>query len=199
LTPPDGRLVINAGRAMVCVSVTNLADRPIQVGSHYHFIETNPYLRFDRRKAYGRRLNILAGTAVRFEPGETKPVTLVDIAGNRVIRGGNNLCDGPVDPAKLEGIIASLVARGQTPLPANPLAALLSDRVWMWRRCAGFGHEDGQGSGGPPSPKRQRTGSSAEAGPAEVVVTREHFADIFGPSEGDVVRLGDTDLYIRGG
>jgi urease subunit gamma/beta len=89
-------IVINANRPTMSLTVTNLADRPIQVGSHYHFIETNPYLRFDRSKAYGKRLDIIAGTAVRFEPGETKNVQLVDIAGNRVIRGGNNLADGPV-------------------------------------------------------------------------------------------------------
>jgi urease subunit gamma/beta len=90
--------VLNEGRSVVSIRVTNTADRPIQVGSHYHFIEANPYLRFDREKAYGRRLDIAAGTAVRFEPGETKTVDLVEIAGRRVIRGGNNLADGPVSP-----------------------------------------------------------------------------------------------------
>jgi urease beta subunit len=74
-----------------------MGDRPVQVGSHYHFVETNPSLEFDREQAYGKRLDIPAGTAVRFEPGETKTVTLVDIAGNQVIRGGNNLADGPVN------------------------------------------------------------------------------------------------------
>ena len=95
-------IVINANRPTLILSVTNLADRPIQVGSHYHFIETNPYLRFDRAKSYGKRLDIIAGTAVRFEPGETKNVQLVDIAGQRVIRGGNNLADGPVSEAGLK-------------------------------------------------------------------------------------------------
>lgn len=66
------------------------------MGSHYNFIESNPLLEFDRLASYGKRLNIPAGTAVRFEPGETKTVTLVAIAGNRVVRGGNNVCDGPV-------------------------------------------------------------------------------------------------------
>ena len=79
--------------------VTNLGDRPVQVGSHYHFIETNAALRFDRGKAYGLRLDIPAGTAVRFEPGETKTVRLVAIAGKRVIRGGNNLAAGKVSAA----------------------------------------------------------------------------------------------------
>ena len=92
----DGELELNAGRGTVTLDVTNLGDRPVQVGSHYHFIETNAELRFDREAAYGKRLDIPAGTAVRFEPGETKNVTLVEIAGNKVIRGGNNLADGPV-------------------------------------------------------------------------------------------------------
>ncbi len=98
-------IVINANRPTLTLTVTNLADRPIQVGSHYHFIEVNPYLRFDRAKAYGKRLDIIAGTAVRFEPGETKTVQLVDIAGNRVIRGGNNIGDGPVSD---DGLIAAM-------------------------------------------------------------------------------------------
>ena len=98
----SGEITINADRPTQSLAVTNLADRPIQVGSHYHFIETNPYLRFDRAKAYGKRLDIIAGTAVRFEPGETKTVQLVDIAGAKVIRGGNNLADGPVSDAGLQ-------------------------------------------------------------------------------------------------
>src|SRR6266571_3468965 len=92
----DGDIELNAGRETVSLAVTNLGDRPIQVGSHYHFIETNPQLRFDRAKAFGKRLDIPAGTAVRFEPGETKTVKLVDIAGKKVIRGGNNLASGKV-------------------------------------------------------------------------------------------------------
>src|ERR1041384_7657353 len=96
-----GEIELNAGRETVTLAVTNLGDRPIQVGSHYHFVESNAQLRFDRAKAYGKRLDIPAGTAVRFEPGETKTVTLVDIAGARVIRGGNNLADGPVSEAGL--------------------------------------------------------------------------------------------------
>jgi urease subunit gamma/beta len=92
----EGDIELNAGRATVKVAVTNLGDRPIQVGSHYHFIETNSALEFDRDAAYGKRLDIPAGTAVRFEPGETKTVTLVEIAGKKVIRGGNNLASGKV-------------------------------------------------------------------------------------------------------
>jgi urease subunit gamma/beta len=92
----DGELELNAGRAVVSINVTNMGDRPVQVGSHYHFIEVNASLKFDRAQSYGKRLDIPAGTAVRFEPGESKTVRLVEIAGNRVIRGGNNLADGPV-------------------------------------------------------------------------------------------------------
>ena len=96
MTVQEGAIELNAGRKTIALEVTNLGDRPIQVGSHYHFIETNAALRFDRSAAYGKRLNIPAGTAVRFEPGETKPVSLVEIAGHKIIRGGNNLASGPV-------------------------------------------------------------------------------------------------------
>jgi urease subunit gamma/beta len=92
----DGSIVLNEGRRTVDLPVSNRGDRPIQVGSHYHFIETNKALLFDRRAAYGMRLDIPAGTAVRFEPGETKTVRLVAIAGARVIRGGNAWASGPV-------------------------------------------------------------------------------------------------------
>jgi urease subunit gamma/beta len=85
-----GDIVANEGRDTTRLPVTNTGDRPIQVGSHYHFVETNAALTFDRRAAHGMRLDIPAGTAVRFEPGETKTVSLVTIAGRRVIRGGNN-------------------------------------------------------------------------------------------------------------
>ena len=83
----DGEIELNAGRKTVTLSVTNTGDRPIQVGSHYHFFETNPALRFDLKRARGMRLDIAAGTAVRFEPGQTREVTLVALAGKRTIYG----------------------------------------------------------------------------------------------------------------
>jgi urease subunit gamma/beta len=92
----EGTIELNAGRTHITLPVTNTGDRPIQVGSHYHFVETNRALEFDRAAAYGFRLDIPAGTAVRFEPGETKTVPLVEIAGNRVIRGGIDFANGPV-------------------------------------------------------------------------------------------------------
>ena len=82
-----GDITLNAGRKTVTLTVANTGDRPIQVGSHYHFFETNPALKFDRKKARGMRLNIPAGTAVRFEPGQTRDVTLVALAGKRIVYG----------------------------------------------------------------------------------------------------------------
>jgi urease subunit beta len=82
-----GDIELNKGRKTVTLTVTNTGDRPIQVGSHYHFFETNPALKFDRSKTRGMRLDIAAGTAVRFEPGQTRDVTLVALAGKRAIYG----------------------------------------------------------------------------------------------------------------
>jgi urease subunit beta len=86
ITSP-GDIELNAGRKTVTLTVANTGDRPIQVGSHYHFFETNPALKFDRKKARGMRLDIAAGTAVRFEPGQTREVTLVALAGSRTVYG----------------------------------------------------------------------------------------------------------------
>ena len=83
----DGEIELNAGRATVTLTVANSGDRPIQVGSHYHFFETNPGLKFDRDKARGMRLDIAAGTAVRFEPGQSRDVQLVELAGKREVYG----------------------------------------------------------------------------------------------------------------
>ena len=83
----SGDIPLNEGRKTVTVKVTNTGDRPIQVGSHYHFFETNPALKFERKKARGMRLDIAAGTAVRFEPGQTREVQLVALAGKRTIYG----------------------------------------------------------------------------------------------------------------
>jgi urease subunit beta len=83
----DGDITLNSGRKTMTVPVTNTGDRPVQVGSHYHFFETNPALKFDRKKTRGMRLNIPAGTAVRFEPGQTRDVTLIPFAGGRKVFG----------------------------------------------------------------------------------------------------------------
>src|SRR4029077_15753995 len=94
-----GAIVANAGRKIVRVVVKNRGDRPIQIGSHYHFFEANRGLAFDRKAAYGMRLNIAAGTAVRFEPGEEKAVELTEFGGARVMHGGNGLVAGALGAA----------------------------------------------------------------------------------------------------
>ena len=83
----EGEITLNAGRKTVTLTVANTGDRPIQVGSHYHFFETNPALKFDRKKARGCRLDIAAGTAVRFEPGQTRDVRLIELSGARKVYG----------------------------------------------------------------------------------------------------------------
>ena len=92
----DGEIELNRGRRTAVLTVTNTGDRPIQVGSHYHFFETNPALKFDRKRARGMRLDIAAGTAVRFEPGQTRTVTLVALSGDRIVHGFNGLVRGPL-------------------------------------------------------------------------------------------------------
>jgi len=92
-----GDIELNAGRATVTVSVANTGDRPVQIGSHYHFYETNPALAFDREPTRGFRLNIPAGTAVRFEPGQTREVELVAYTGDRVVYGFNGQIMGALD------------------------------------------------------------------------------------------------------
>jgi urease beta subunit len=96
----EGTLQLNVGRPTVEVEVANKGDRPIQVGSHYHFYETNPALSFDREKAYGFRLDIIAGTSVRFEPGQTKKVTLTAMAGLRRVVGFRGAVMGALDTGK---------------------------------------------------------------------------------------------------
>lgn len=94
--PADGEIVLNEGRKTNTILVRNTADRPIQVGSHYHFFETNKALEHDRSESFGMRLDIPAGTAVRFEPGDEKEVELVELAGKKYVYGLNNLTNGSV-------------------------------------------------------------------------------------------------------
>ncbi|CAJ2500548.1 Uu.00g034010.m01.CDS01 [Anthostomella pinea] len=158
-----GRVTLNEGRRRMRLVVTSRGDRPVQVGSHYHFVETNPQLEFDRRAAYGFRLDIPAGTSVRFEPGDAKTVTLVEIGGNRVIRGGNSLASGKVDLGRADAIIEAL-------------------------QKAGFAHEVGPG------------GDAALLGGGEVqaaTLDRAAYKTMFGPTTGDRVRLGATDIWIK--
>ena len=156
------RVSLNAGRAAVRLTVVNRADRPCQVGSHYHFFEANSWLEFDRAQAYGRRLHIAAGTAVRFEPGEEKTVVLVDVGGNRVGRGGNGLADGALTPANAAAALERALARGfrHTPEPSAP--------------C----------------------GIAEPGSDFDFSMSHDEYAAMYGPSEGDRVRLGDTALTL---
>ncbi|OAL47324.1 urease [Pyrenochaeta sp. DS3sAY3a] len=154
-----GRITLNEGRKRIKLKVKSMGDRPIQVGSHYHFIETNPQLHFDRVRAHGFRLDIPAGTSVRFEPGDTKTVTLVQIAGNQIIRGGNRLASGFIgDLSVAEGI---------------------ADRM----KAGGFLHE--------PEPLGDAVHIDF------CTMEREAYISMFGPTTGDLVRLGATDLWIK--
>ena len=111
----DGDVELNAGRRVVKLTVANTGDRPVQVGSHYHFAETNPALAFDRATARGCRLNIAAGTAVRFEPGQTRTVELVAYAGDRVVVGFRGEVMGSLDKrAKAAGKPTKKAAKRST-------------------------------------------------------------------------------------
>lgn len=109
-------VVANVGRRTVELEVANVGDRPIQVGSHFHFFEVNRKLRFERARAFGMRLNIPAGTAVRFEPGDNKRITLVELGGAAAVFGLNGLTNGPANPSIEQGArskAASEAARSQ--------------------------------------------------------------------------------------
>ncbi|KAK7540832.1 uncharacterized protein J3D65DRAFT_616646 [Phyllosticta citribraziliensis] len=153
------RIVLNEGRYRTRLRVTSKGDRPIQVGSHYHFVETNPLLEFDRLRARGFRLDIPAGTSVRFEPGDTKTVTLVRIDGNQIIKGGNGIATGHIGDVQIaEGLLEKLQVGGflHVPEPAGDLA-----------------HID------------------------VASMERQHYISMYGPTTGDLVRLGATDLWVR--
>ena len=128
-----------------------------QIGSHYHFIETNAALSFDRGRAYGKRLDIPAGTAVRFEPGDSKTVTLCTIGGAQIISGGNLLASGPLNHASLDAILSQLRERGFLSTPEPQATEVREDTL----------------------------------------VSREAYIAMFGPTTGDCVRLGDTELWIE--
>ena len=111
--PNENDVRLNEGRETTTVTVANTGDRPVQVGSHFHFFETNKALRFDREGAYGMRLDIPAGTSVRFEPGDEREVGLVSIGGRRIVRGLNGLTEGPLDdPAVKEVALGRARERG---------------------------------------------------------------------------------------
>lgn len=105
-------IVLNEGLEVKTIPVKNEGDRPIQVGSHIHFFEINKFMKFDREKAFGFRLDIASGTAVRFEPGESKEVQLVSLAGNKIVKGINNLTDSQVNTVTLKGSLLKAELKG---------------------------------------------------------------------------------------
>jgi urease beta subunit len=108
----EGDVIANEGRRETELEVANTGDRPIQVGSHFHFFEVNRALRFDRAAAFGMRLNIPAGTAVRFEPGDTKKIALVEIGGWKHVYGLNGLTNGPADESAKPGALKRAAEQG---------------------------------------------------------------------------------------
>mmetsp|Transcript_7441 Transcript_7441/g.11326 ORF Transcript_7441/g.11326 Transcript_7441/m.11326 type:complete len:897 (+) Transcript_7441:97-2787(+) len=192
-TPAGETIVLNKGKQPVLLEVTNTGDRPIQVGSHYHFVETNPFLEFDRKVAFGRRLNICSGTAVRFEPSETKTVNLVPIGGAKMISGGNNLVLQEILDRSSDSVTSgSSPLRFCTPSPSSLSDDEVTDGVikvgspsdgFVQRLAAlGFCHKD--------------SGSDLRLADP-VTMPRSTYADTFGPTVGDRVRLGDTNLVIE--
>jgi len=113
----EGAVRINGDRETATVTVANTGDRPVQVGSHFHFFEANRALAFDRAAAFGMRLDVPAGTAVRFEPGETREVELVAFGGERVVSGMNAMTDGPLDEATKAAALDRLAAAGFEGVP----------------------------------------------------------------------------------
>jgi len=108
----EGDILANEGRREITLDIANTGDRPIQVGSHFHFFEVNRALRFDRAAAFGMRLNIPAGTAVRFEPGDTKKIQLVEIGGSKQVYGLNNLTNGLADESTKPGAVKRAAEHG---------------------------------------------------------------------------------------
>ena len=154
--PSDVTLHTDRIAALIELTVTNTGDRPIQVGSHYPLTETNRALQFDRRLAIGHRLNIPSGTAIRFEPGESKRITLVPLGGRQHVVTGNRLHDGPVHPDRTDEIMANVTA-GQF----------------------------------------QHVVETSPSKGAAYVMSRRSYMDMYGPTVGDKIRLGDTGLEVR--
>lgn len=108
----DAPIIVNADLPQTTIQVTNTGEIPIHLTAHFHVFEANPRLKFDRRKAWGMRPDVPAGGAVRFEPGETGPLPMVPISGNRIVRGFNGLADGPLDEIDVDAALERAIARG---------------------------------------------------------------------------------------
>ncbi|RKL27489.1 Urease [Fusarium proliferatum] len=153
-----GDIILKAGRDRVRLTVTNKGTRAVHIGSHFHFMETNPDLDFDREKAYGYHLDLPAGEFLRFEPNEPKKVTLVQIGGSRIIQGGSGYAKGPIDPSNVQKILHQLQQSGYRHSPEK------STKSETFQPCS---------------------------------ITREKYASAYGPTTGDLIRLGSTDLWVK--
>lgn len=173
----DEQIVLSQGRQRIRVKVTNRGDRPVQVGSHYHFIETNPYLDFDRIKAYGYHLDIPAGTSARFEPGDVKIVTLVEVGGLKTIRGGSSIAPGRIDLSLANTIFRRMKEAGFYHTPEEP-----SDK-----------EED------PPEPATMdRASYAAMYGPTTGDIVRLSTMDLWVKVETDLTHYGDECTFGGG-
>ncbi|KAF5228104.1 hypothetical protein FAUST_11324 [Fusarium austroamericanum] len=159
IRPADAEdIILNAGRDRVIITVTNKGTRAVHVGSHFHFMDTNPDLNFDREKAYGYHLDLPAGEFLRFEPNEPKSVTLVQIGGSKVIQGGSGLAKGPVNRHNAQNILQQLQQAGYR---HSPEATEEKDFI---QPCS---------------------------------ISRGAYASAYGPTAGDLIRLGSTDLWAK--
>lgn len=219
------KIQLNVGRKRWFVEVKNAGDRPIQVGSHYLFLETNPSLIFDRLLAYGTRLDIPAGTAVRFEPGERKTVSLVQVGGNRLLSGGSGLGSGPFEESKRETTVKDLVEKGkfghktqervdEAPVPEmdrEVVSGPSSDRVTSMSirltcpstpRCSVPPQETGSGSPTRASGSRwkrttQSTGTSASLAEVSVAPRRSCSAPLISSRQSPAGRHGSSVESLR--
>ncbi|KIL90174.1 urea amidohydrolase alpha subunit [Fusarium avenaceum] len=153
-----GDIVLYEGRPRTRVTVTNKGTRAVHIGSHFHFMETNPDLEFDRTKAYGYHLDLPAGDFLRFEPNEPKTVTLVQVGGSKLIQGGSGFSKGPVDPKYVDKILQRL-------------------------KQASYRH----------SSEQSKTQELIEP----CSIDRTKYASVYGPTTGDLLRLGSTDLWVK--
>jgi urease beta subunit len=219
------KIQLNVGRKRWFVEVKNAGDRPIQVGSHYLFLETNPSLIFDRLLAYGTRLDIPAGTAVRFEPGERKTVSLVQVGGNRLLSGGSGLGSGPFEESKRETTVKGLVEKGkfghkkqerieEAPVPemdrevvSCPFFHLVASKNFLLkcpstRQCSVPPQETGSGSPIRTSGSRWKrttrsTGTSASLAEVSVVSRRSRSASLILPRQSSAGRHGSSVESLR--
>jgi len=202
--PRDGEIVLNEQRDTLTLSVANTGDRPIQVGSHYHFYETNPALQFDRERAKGYRLNIAAGTAVRFEPGQTREVNLVALSGDRVVFGFNAWTSGRLPPPSFTPGVSNSPARISRAAYAGMFGPTVGDKVRLAdtdliieveRDFTTYGEEVKFGGGKVIRDGMGQSQRTRAQGAVDTVITNALIIDYWGIVKADI---GITDGRIAG-